>query len=109
MVGVEPLHASFYPTWLVTVAMMMIVIRIMVIVTIQISSEYVDELEGRFCELPADSAALFCYFNSLDLFHRYLDNFKGGFEFPSSTHDIIIVRFLRDPDWSKRRSETLRA
>ena len=69
-------------------------------------SEYVDELEGRFCELPSNSAALFCYFNCLDLFHKYLDNFKGFF---SSTQDIIIVRFLRDPDWSKRRSETLRA
>ena len=79
MVGVEPLHASFHPTWSVTVAMMMIVILIMVMITILISSEYVDELEGRFCELPADSAALFCYFNSLDLFHRYLDNFKGVF------------------------------
>jgi len=39
--------------------------------------EYVDELDGRFCELPKSSAALFCYFNSLDLFHKYLDNFKG--------------------------------
>ena len=42
-------------------------------------SEYVDELEGRFCELPSNSAALFCYFNCLELFHRYLDNFKGVF------------------------------
>ena len=41
-------------------------------------SEYVDELDGRFCELPKSSAALFCYFNSLDLFHKYLDNFKGA-------------------------------
>ena len=37
-----------------------------------------DELDGRFCELPKSSAALFCYFNSLDLFHKYLDNFKGN-------------------------------
>jgi len=39
--------------------------------------EYVDEVEGKFVELPQDSAALFCYFNSGELFHRYLDNYKG--------------------------------
>lgn len=42
-----------------------------------IDLEYVDEIEGQFCELPKESAALFCYFNNIGLFHRYLDNFKG--------------------------------
>jgi len=40
--------------------------------------EYVDELEGKFCKLPKDSAAMFCYFNNLEFFHRYLDNYSGS-------------------------------
>ena len=77
-----------------TTVIMMIVIRIFlrisydfvgdfgyydhIAITKKCWSEYVDELDGRFCELPKSSAALFCYFNSLDLFHKYLDNFKGN-------------------------------
>ena len=41
------------------------------------SPEYVDEIEGKFVELPQQSAVLFNYFNNITLFHKYLDNFKG--------------------------------
>ena len=50
---------------------------------IKTNPEYVDECEDKFCELPPESAALFSYFNNIDLFHSYLQHFKGDLSFIS--------------------------
>merc|ERR1719250_220310 len=42
-----------------------------------ITMEYVDEMDGKTCTIPASSAIMFCYFNSLDYFHTYLQDYKG--------------------------------
>ena len=41
-------------------------------------SEYVDELEDRSCNISADSALMFCYFNSLQYFQKYLNSYQGN-------------------------------
>ena len=43
-----------------------------------IDIQYCDELEDRSCPLPSNSALMFCYFNNLEYFHRYLDQYKGS-------------------------------
>ena len=54
-------------------------------------TEYVDEMEGKTCVIPEDSAIMFCYFNSLELFHRYLDDYQGDIitMIPSSYLDFL--------------------
>jgi len=39
---------------------------------------YVDQIPGQYITLPKDSALLFCYFNNLELFHKYLENYAGS-------------------------------
>ena len=39
--------------------------------------EYVDELEGKTCLIPANTAIMFCYFNNLQYFHKYLQEYQG--------------------------------
>ena len=38
---------------------------------------YVDELEEKSCIIPPDNALMFCYFNNLQYFHKYLQGYKG--------------------------------
>ena len=45
--------------------------------TASLLAEYVDELEGKTCLVPASTAIMFCYFNNLDYFHKYLQEYKG--------------------------------
>ena len=42
-----------------------------------IDIQYCDELEERSCRVPSTSALMFCYFNNLDYFHSYLDQYQG--------------------------------
>ena len=39
--------------------------------------DYVDELEEKSCLIPSNNAIMFCYFNNLQYFHKYLENYKG--------------------------------
>ena len=39
--------------------------------------EYVDEMEEKTCIIPKNTALMFCYFNNIELFHVYLDQYKG--------------------------------
>ena len=57
------------------------------------SPEYVDEIEGKFVELPRESAALFNYFNNITLFHKYLDNFKGNWDDTKGNRTIADLRY----------------
>ena len=57
-----------------------------------------DECEDKFCELPPESAALFSYFNNIDLFHSYLQHFKGDLSyhhslesFPKTGACVILI------------------
>lgn len=54
-------------------------------VSIKHISEYVDELEDKSCIIPSDNALMFCYFNSLHYFHKYLQAYSGKIE---STVDL---------------------
>ena len=42
-----------------------------------ILTEYLDEVEGKTCLIPANTALMFCYFNHLPYFHKYLQEYKG--------------------------------
>eukprot|EP00090_Calanus_glacialis_P008468 TRINITY_DN16819_c0_g1_i4.p1 TRINITY_DN16819_c0_g1~~TRINITY_DN16819_c0_g1_i4.p1 ORF type:complete len:206 (+),score=46.43 TRINITY_DN16819_c0_g1_i4:94-711(+) len=43
-----------------------------------IDMEYLDEVEGKTCLIPANTALMFCYFNHLPYFHKYLQEYKGS-------------------------------
>ena len=34
-------------------------------------------MEGKTCLVPANTAIMFCYFNNLDYFHKYLQEYQG--------------------------------
>jgi len=42
-----------------------------------IDIHYVDEMEGKKCVIPSDSAIMFCYFNNLEYFTSYLNSYQG--------------------------------
>lgn len=42
-----------------------------------INMEYVDEMDGKTCLIPASTALMFCYFNNLQYFHKYLQEYQG--------------------------------
>ena len=50
-----------------------------------IDIQYCDELEERSCRVPSDSALMFCYFNNIQYFHSYLDQYQGA----SSQHSVL--------------------
>ena len=41
------------------------------------SLEYVDEMEGKTCVIPDNTALMFCYFNNNQYFHQYLSQYRG--------------------------------
>merc|ERR1711892_987741 len=43
-----------------------------------INLKYVDEEFTKTCPLPSSSALMVCYFNNLEIFHKYLDDYKGS-------------------------------
>ena len=43
----------------------------------RLCAEFCDELEERSCTIPSDHAIMFCYFNNLEYFNKYLDQYKG--------------------------------
>ena len=77
LVGKSTLRASFHQAWQVVISEKKEISRNVPINLNETNPEYVDECEDKFCELPPESAALFSYFNNIDLFHSYLQHFKG--------------------------------
>jgi len=80
-----------------------------------INMEYVDELEGKTCLIPANTAIMFCYFNNLPYFNKYLQEYQGpcviliGPEDHAKRHCDPEPLYLEDcEDWrltSKHRLE----
>ena len=56
-------------------------------------SEYVDELDEKSCIIPSDNALMFCYFNNLQYFYKYLRAYTGKIE---STDEQNAYSFKRD-------------
>lgn len=43
-----------------------------------IDMKYVDELEDKSCVISSDNAIMFCYFNNLQYFEKYLQAYRGS-------------------------------
>ena len=57
--------------------------------------EYVTDNGQRFSRIAEDSAIMFCYFNNVEYFHQYLDNYTG----------IYNVKLVCT--WTFRKHETI--
>lgn len=66
-------------------------------VSIKHISEYVDELEDKSCIIPSDNALMFCYFNSLHYFHKYLQAYSGKIESTVDLKCMLIWSFNLHP------------
>ena len=88
MVGESTLGAAFHQAWQVVISGKKEMSRNVPIELNKNNPEYVDECEDKFCELPPESAALFSYFNNIDLFHSYLQHFKGDLSFFQSLEPL---------------------
>jgi len=79
-----------------------------------IRMEYVDEMKEKTCIIPKNSALMFCYFNNIELFQVYLDQYKGPCVIlvgpvDGARHCDPEPAYLEDhPDWEMQNSYSLK-
>ena len=69
-------------------------------------------MEGKTCSIPASTAIMFCYFNSLEYFHKYLEEYQGEllwqnnhFYQPSYLHSGPCVILIGPEEHAKRHCD----